>query len=91
MFTTRRDENAIHARQTAAAAKTSGAKGFIPKTPLQQTSKTPFRGRQHDENVIGFNKRDGKVKDAVAALEGKAAKTNVNLSTPAGEMTAKVS
>ncbi|QIX01280.1 hypothetical protein AMS68_006797 [Peltaster fructicola] len=72
MLASRRDqENAVHAQQKAVFAKSSGAKPLAPKTPSQQTSKTPFRGKRHDENAISVKNGDGKVKDAVAALEKK--------------------
>ena len=45
-------ENAIHARQQAAAAKplNQGAKGLAPKTPGNRAPKTPGKIPLNDEN-----------------------------------------
>ncbi|EME39198.1 hypothetical protein DOTSEDRAFT_66253 [Dothistroma septosporum NZE10] len=54
MFATRsHDENAIHQRQQAAAAKplNQGVKGLAPKTPAGKPPKTPFGKTRNDENV----------------------------------------
>jgi hypothetical protein len=47
-------ENAVHARQTAAAAKplNQGVKGFAPKTPGNRAPKTPFKVALNDENEV---------------------------------------
>ncbi|KIW03351.1 uncharacterized protein PV09_05559 [Verruconis gallopava] len=47
-------ENAVHARQTAAAAKplNQGVQGFSAKTPGNRAPKTPFKVALNDENRV---------------------------------------
>jgi hypothetical protein len=55
MLAARDQENLVHGQQAAAAAKplNRGNKYVPPKTPGAKVPKTPFNGRQHDENAIG--------------------------------------
>ncbi|KAF2435045.1 hypothetical protein EJ08DRAFT_675472 [Tothia fuscella] len=48
-------ENAVHAHQTAAAAKplNAGVKGLNAKTPGNRAPKTPFKIPLNDENALG--------------------------------------
>ena len=54
MLAARGQENLVHGQQAAAAAKplNRGTKYVPPKTPGAKPPKTPFNGRQHDENAI---------------------------------------
>jgi hypothetical protein len=55
MFAARADqENAVHAQQTAAAAKplNQGVKGLTAKTPGNRAPKTPFKIPLNDENAV---------------------------------------
>jgi hypothetical protein len=47
-------ENAVHARQTAAAAKplNQGVQGLTAKTPGNRAPKTPFKIALNDENEV---------------------------------------
>lgn len=64
MFAARADqENAVHARQTAAAAKplNQGVQGLTAKTPGNRAPKTPFKLPLNDENELNkFEKSNGK-------------------------------
>ncbi|KAH9818560.1 hypothetical protein Tdes44962_MAKER05325 [Teratosphaeria destructans] len=77
MFATRNhNENAIYEQQTAAASKplNQGVKGLAPKTP----AKTPFKGRQNDENaaLLGANTIGKAGKAAVTAFQTPAGPKN---------------
>ncbi|KAF2769243.1 hypothetical protein EJ03DRAFT_327514 [Teratosphaeria nubilosa] len=77
MFATRnQNENAIYEQQTAAASKplNQSVKGLAPKTP----AKTPFRGRQNDENaaLLGGNTIGKAGKAAVTAFQTPAGPRN---------------
>lgn len=87
MFARVNQENAIHERQTATAAKNEGLKGLAPKTPGNKAPKTPFNISRNDENLT-FNpgKTGGKGKDGGPIDGGKGGKVEANaFLTPAGE------
>lgn len=79
-------ENAVHAHQTAAAAKplNQGVKGLAPKTPGNRAPKTPFKIALNDENELGKGGKGGFGKGLGASGKQQGAKTERNaFQTPA--------
>jgi len=82
-------ENAVHAHQTAAAAKplNQGIRGLAAKTPGNRVPKTPFKVQLNDENTaFQAGKTNGKGQEKGLTLKKGGQLDKSAFVTPAGEL-----